>query len=180
MDQTLSTPLAAQVGAITAAIRAEANQRAAQAGVIAALHALIFAAFARMVAGLEKLIQLWQSGLLPQASATAPRHSPPSAATTPHAHNGVSGPSGLRASAPATTQPAATQPSASPDGHARRAAASSAVGLFPRAAAPRHAYAPGPQAPVDSHTAVTRTGEGFVAILVLCASLLNRAQNVTI
>ena len=78
MQPLSSTPLAAQAGAIAAAIRAEASHQALKAGMVAALHALILSALARLVARLENLVQLWQAGLLPSHPATpASRATPP-------------------------------------------------------------------------------------------------------
>lgn len=65
MEHITSTPLAAQAGAIAAAIRAEASHQAIKAGMVAALHALILSALARLVTSLENLLQLWQAGALP-------------------------------------------------------------------------------------------------------------------
>ncbi len=85
MQYITSTPLAAQAGAIAVAIRAEACHRAAQAGIVATLHALILSALARLVTSLENLLQLWQAGVLPPPAArpAAPRPAPSPDATTP-------------------------------------------------------------------------------------------------
>ena len=170
MEQTPSTTLAAQAGAITAAICAEANQRAAQAGVVAALHALILAALARLFAGLENLLHLWQAGQLPASGATAPCRSPASAAAPHPSRHAVPGLSRPCASAPRTTQPAAGQ-----HDHARHAAASSAVAQSHCTAAPRQACAPWPQARSARRTAAARTAEGFFTIFALHAPTLNCA-----
>ena len=58
-------PLASQVAGITADLRATADLHAAQAGLVAALRALILATLARLFTHLEGLIALWQSGQLP-------------------------------------------------------------------------------------------------------------------
>ena len=76
MQPVSSTPLAAQAGAIAAAIRAEASHQARKAGMVAALHALILSALARLVASLENLVQLWQAGLLPPRPTTPAQAAP--------------------------------------------------------------------------------------------------------
>ena len=53
---------APQVASIAADLRATADFHAAQAGLVAALHALILAALARLFTRLEDLVTLWQSG----------------------------------------------------------------------------------------------------------------------
>ena len=77
----LSTPslLAQHVAGIHAELRAEADHHAAQAGVIAALHALILTALARLFARLDDLLALWQAGQLPPLIARAPASRPKSA-----------------------------------------------------------------------------------------------------
>ena len=84
----LSTPLAQQIAAITAAIRTEADHHANQAGLVASLHALIFAALSRLFTRLESILTLWQAGQLPHPAqsphprpALEPSESP--RATTP-------------------------------------------------------------------------------------------------
>lgn len=67
-------PLTQQVAGLSAAIHAEVAQRAAQDGLAATLHALIFAALARIIDRLAAMLALWQSGQLPpQSPPRAPR-----------------------------------------------------------------------------------------------------------
>jgi len=84
-------PLATRVAGIAADLRATADLHAAQAGALAALHALILAAFVRLFDRLADLVTLWQSGQLPPPSRTQHRHPGSSAkadarsrATTPN------------------------------------------------------------------------------------------------
>jgi len=64
-------------------MRAQAADHAAQAGLMAALHALSLAALARIFARLGDMIDLWQSGQLPPCPAPAPRPLGTSAHATP-------------------------------------------------------------------------------------------------
>ena len=79
---------------LLADIRAEADRhatsRALGAGVVASLHALILAAFARLLTALEQLFVEWRAGTLPIPTprTIAPRPAPaPDAATPPQATN---------------------------------------------------------------------------------------------
>lgn len=85
------TPLAPLVAGIAADVRAMAAQEAARAGLLAALHALIFATLARLSTTLEAMVTLWAAGLLPlptprkasPARQTATRPNPRAAAPAP-------------------------------------------------------------------------------------------------
>lgn len=126
MQHTSSTPLAAQAGAIAAAIRAEASHQALKAGMVAALHALILSALARLVARLENLVQLWQAGLLPPHPATpARRTNPPISAPLAAAPS-----TGLTPREPRARPPSAVRDSHVPHAIARRPA--SPVIIFSR------------------------------------------------
>lgn len=59
-----SPPLAQRVAGIAAAMRATADEQAAGAGLLAALHALILTTLARLFGRLEHIVQLWQAGQL--------------------------------------------------------------------------------------------------------------------
>ena len=59
------TSLARNLAVILTDIRSEADRRAAERGLVAALHALILSAFARLFTRLETLVSLWQAGQLP-------------------------------------------------------------------------------------------------------------------
>jgi len=79
---------------LLADIRAEADRhatsRALGAGVVASLHALILAAFARLLTALEQLFGEWRAGTLPIPTprTIAPRPAPaPDAAAPPQATN---------------------------------------------------------------------------------------------
>ena len=136
MQHITSTPLAAQAGAIAAAIRAEASQRAAQAGMVAALHALILSALARLVTSLENLVQLWQAGLLPSPRAPAVRHATPGATSS----------TAPLAAAPSLQQQRARHPSAARDRHAPIPAARRPAIPTARRSAARAALHPAPEA----------------------------------
>jgi len=87
MTPTVSSPLAQQVAALAAELRAHA---AADAGMRAAVAALISACVLRIFALLEDLITLWQSGQLPPLAQASPRRqtapkSPISGLRTRHA-----------------------------------------------------------------------------------------------
>ena len=81
-----SSALALHVAGLSAALRAEADHHAVQAGLVMALHALILAAPARIMARLENLIALWQAGQLPAPqprTRTAHTRTPPKPPETP-------------------------------------------------------------------------------------------------
>ncbi len=74
MSEHSTTPLAHQVAIMAAEMRAAADHQAAEAGLIAALHALILATLARLFDRLENMVALWAAGALP---ARAPRQPSP-------------------------------------------------------------------------------------------------------
>ena len=82
--------LAEQVAAILARIHASVEDHHARPGLVAALHALILSAFARLFTRLETLVALWQAGQLPataarpQAPMPAPRTQAASRPTPRH------------------------------------------------------------------------------------------------
>ncbi len=88
----IPTPLAHHLATITAELRAQANRATTDAGPIAALHALILAALARLFNGLTELFSLWQAGQLAPAlpahngATTSRNHNHPRAATPHHRH----------------------------------------------------------------------------------------------
>lgn len=74
MSEHPPTPLAHQVAIMAAEMRAAADHQAAEAGLIAVLHALILATLARLLDRLETMVALWAAGALP---ARAPRQPSP-------------------------------------------------------------------------------------------------------
>lgn len=66
------SPLAQHLAVILTDIRAGAAHQAARNGAVAALHALILAAFARLLTRFENLLTLWQSGQLAQPAPAQP------------------------------------------------------------------------------------------------------------
>jgi hypothetical protein len=74
MSEHPPTPLAHQVAVMAAEMRAAADHQAAEAGLIAVLHALILATLARLLDRLETMVALWATGALP---ARAPRQPGP-------------------------------------------------------------------------------------------------------
>jgi len=124
-------PLAQQVAGIAANMRAQAADQAAQAGLIASLHALILAALAQIFAHLGAMFDLWQSGQLPPCPAPAPRS--PSATTQrttahatpspepcrrPHARNSAAPAPAARRQANAGVPRTNSRPSSAPRHHA--------------------------------------------------------------
>ena len=93
-------PLTRQLTDLAAGVRAEAALRAAEAGLVAALHALILGCLARLLARLDDLAALWVSGQLPHPNHTiAPPH--PSRA----ARDGASPPAGPSSGTPSCGAP---------------------------------------------------------------------------
>ena len=84
-----NSPLTHQIAGLAAGIQTEADLRAAEAGAVAALHALILASLAHLLARLADMIGLWQSGLLPRlapvprAGGTVVAHSHATTSRTP-------------------------------------------------------------------------------------------------
>ena len=76
-------PLAPLIAGITADMRAQQADHVARSGLLAPLHALIFATLARIFASLGDLFDLWRSGRLPPCPAPAPRPSPAANQRTP-------------------------------------------------------------------------------------------------
>jgi|GEM_PF-2270219 len=79
MLETAPPPLAQHIAGIAAGMRAMADDQAAQAGLVAALHALILATLARLLSRLEQMVELWQAGQLPEpppSRAAPPRPAP--------------------------------------------------------------------------------------------------------
>ena len=76
METAAAPPLTQQVAGLAAGCRCESGRLAAQAGVVAALHALIFAALAGLLGRLESLMALLAAGQLPSHTAcqTSERH----------------------------------------------------------------------------------------------------------
>jgi len=64
-------------------MRAKAQDRAAQWGPVAALHALILATLTRILLRLEDMILLWQQGLLPPPSSRPPAPTCPRGSARP-------------------------------------------------------------------------------------------------
>ena len=64
-------PAAPPLAGLLADMRAETAQLAAQAGVVAMLHALIMSCLVRLVMRLDHLMTLWQSGQLPTPASKA-------------------------------------------------------------------------------------------------------------
>jgi hypothetical protein len=79
-----TTPQAPRFDGIAAELRAMAATHAASDGVVAALHALILAALARLFARLDDMFAQWQAGLLlpPPSRVRAPRPAAPRANRT--------------------------------------------------------------------------------------------------
>jgi len=69
-----------------AGIRADAAYHAAQAGLIAALHALILTALARLIARLDHIVTLWAAGQLPIPAPAKPRTERTARPGTPARH----------------------------------------------------------------------------------------------
>lgn len=65
-------PLAQQVAGIRAGVHAQADHYAVRSGVVAALHVLILACLARLLARFEDILALWQAGQLPHRPAAHP------------------------------------------------------------------------------------------------------------
>ena len=107
---SIPTPLAIQVAGIAADLHATAEHRAAQAGVVAALHALILATLARLFTCLEDLVTLWQSGQLP-APAPRLRHRQNQPAAAPAA---IKRPAANRAAPAAPPRPHSPNPARAP------------------------------------------------------------------
>jgi len=80
LDQS-PQPLAERIADMAAELRATADEAAAQAGLVAALHALILAALVRIFTRLEDMVALWQSGQLPPLAPA--RHAERSAPNPP-------------------------------------------------------------------------------------------------
>ena len=76
METVAPPPLTQQVAGLAAGCRCESGRLAAQAGAVAALHALIFAALAGLLGRLESLMALLAAGQLPSHTAcqTSVRH----------------------------------------------------------------------------------------------------------
>lgn len=74
--QNQPTPLAPSAAGTLAALRAETDRQTADlalgSGPVAALHVLIFACLARLLARLGDLLDLWHAGQLPAPHATNP------------------------------------------------------------------------------------------------------------
>jgi len=74
---TAPAPLPQHAAGLAAAMRAEADLRAAEAGLVAALHTLILATLARLLTRLEEMVALWQAGRLPLPAPRQPRPTAP-------------------------------------------------------------------------------------------------------
>lgn len=98
-----ATPTAAQLAALLAGIRAEADHHAAHAGLVATLHALILAALARLIGRFADLFALWRSGQLPPLVRDSARPSRPAA---PHAQTRRPAARNRSAASPATRRAA--------------------------------------------------------------------------
>ena len=98
------TPLLAHhLAALTAELRAQADRAAAEAGLIAALHALILATLARLFTRLETLVDLWAAGQLPHLTqAVRPRATPAPAHPSPPRQAAIAAPRPHRAAPQAT------------------------------------------------------------------------------
>lgn len=72
MSETIPAVVPAFI-ALATEVRAKAEDRAAEGGPVAALHALILATIAQLIARLGELIELWQQGLLPPPSQSRSR-----------------------------------------------------------------------------------------------------------
>ena len=78
------TPFAAHpLAGLLADMRLESARRAAQRGVLVALHALILSALTRLLGRLDALLTLWQSGQLPTPTPVRTRIVIPAAAKDP-------------------------------------------------------------------------------------------------
>jgi hypothetical protein len=163
------TPLAPLVAGIAADMRAMAAQEAARAGLVALLHALIFATLARLLTTLESMVTLWAAGLLPvpaprQAQAMrdrAARRTPRAVTPAPFATRRTARPS---AAIPSPADPIV--PSAPP------------VRARPRDV--RTADRPWTVPPARLHPAVGSARHTSVCQNALAAALPRRVQNVTI
>ncbi len=109
-------PLAPQIAGLTAGLRAESAALADRYGTIparlvAAVHAMLLAALARLMDRLEQLLLLWQSGQLPQPAAR-----PVIASTTPPTKFNPISPTRTKSSRTLHTRspPGATPPAPNP------------------------------------------------------------------
>ena len=169
----LSTPLAQQIAAITAAIRTEADHHANQAGLVASLHALIFAALSRLFTRLESILTLWQAGQLPHP------------AQSPHPRPALEPSESPRATTPITPAPrrpsrarAAPNPPASPPG-ASPMRANTAATTNARRSQPAPAHSPAANCPAPPSRRLTMIGR-FVQKLAHPCSTQTHAHNITI
>ena len=94
-------PLASHVASITGELRAQAATSAARAGVLAALHALLFAALVRLFDQLACMVDLWRAGQLP---ASAPATTRPRTPLTAVIGSGAMDPRVLQTRAPAPSE----------------------------------------------------------------------------
>ncbi len=149
------SPLAAQVAAITAGIRAESDLRAAEAGLIAALQALILATLARLFSRLESLIELWAAGQLPipahtpHRRATAPARPRPNSVPAPRARRAIPRPALPLPAPSATTRPQSVPRPIPP---ARRRARQPSHPLTPGTARPPTHFLQNPPCPPHLRT----------------------------
>ncbi len=104
------TPFAAHpLAGLLADMRLESARRAAQRGVLVALHALILSALTRLLGRLDALLTLWQSGQLPTPTPVRTRIVIPAAAKDPRSPH-VTTRSLHRARPLASPPPGAAQP----------------------------------------------------------------------
>ena len=105
--------LAHRVAGLAASVHANARHHTARGGAVAALHAIILAAFARLLDQLAEMVELWRAGQLP-ACPPAPRR--PATAATWNRARPAPRPVGIDA-------PGQRAPSVTPTASARAAAA---------------------------------------------------------
>ena len=130
-------PLAEQVAALAADLRLEAARQGEESGIIAALQALILISLARIFTSLERMVALWQAGLLPPPAPRRPRvatQHPRSVAPTPRRPRARRH---SRATAPRSPAPLAPEPVRRPAPRPPITAAAPVPAPFPPAARPR-------------------------------------------